>query len=103
MVLVMENLNIGIITTQIHFAIDTELSKHIWQLQGKGINFKVKWGVAAFASTYRWGSDKSIKELRSNYTVFCSNGIISEMCVRYLTYCKADECVNMKLIVAYLC
>ena len=25
------------------------------------------------------------------------------MCVQYLTYCKPDECVNMKLIVAYFC
>ena len=46
---------------------------------------------------------KSIKELRSNYTVICSNVILSGMCVRYLTYCKPDECVNMKLVVAYLC
>ena len=46
---------------------------------------------------------KSIKELRSNYEVICSNSILSEMCVQYLTYWKPDECVNMKLIVAYLC
>ena len=29
----------------------TEVSKHIWKLQDKGINFKVKWSVAAYAST----------------------------------------------------
>ena len=46
---------------------------------------------------------KSIKVLRSNYTVICSHGILSEMCVRHLIYCKPDECVNMKLIVTYLC
>ena len=45
----------------------------------------------------------SIKELRSNYAVICSNGVLSEMCVQYLTYCRPDEYVNMKLIVAYLC
>ena len=35
---------------------DTELSKHIWKLQDKDFNFKVKWSVAAYASTYRCGS-----------------------------------------------
>ena len=34
----------------------TEVSKHIWKLQDKGINFKVKWSAAAYASTYRCGS-----------------------------------------------
>ena len=39
-----------------HHEQDTELSKHIWKLQDKGINFNVKWSVAAYASTYRCGS-----------------------------------------------
>ena len=39
-----------------HHKQDTELSKHIWKLQGKGINFNVKWSVAAYTSTYRCGS-----------------------------------------------
>ena len=77
-----------------HHEQDTELSKHIWNLEDKGINFKVKWSVTAYASTYRCGLRRCD---------LCSNGILSEMCVRYLTYCKPDECVNMKLIVAYLC
>ena len=67
MVLLMENLNLAIITTQIHFAID---------FTNKTQNFQ--------------------KHLK---TVIRSNGILSEICVRYLTYCKPDECVNMKLIV----
>ena len=46
---------------------------------------------------------KSIKKLCSNYAIICSNGILSEMCIQYLTYCKPHECVNMKLIVACLC
>ena len=35
-----------------HHEPDTELSKHIWKLQGKDINFRVKCSVAAYASTY---------------------------------------------------
>ena len=38
-----------------HHKQDTELSKHIWKLQDKGINLNGKWGVAAYASTYRCG------------------------------------------------
>ena len=36
-----------------HHEQDTELSKHICKVQGKGINFKVKCSVTAYASTYR--------------------------------------------------
>ena len=34
-----------------HHKQDKELSKHIWKLQDKNINFTVKWSVAAYAST----------------------------------------------------
>ena len=33
-----------------HHRQDTELLKHIWKLQDKGIKFNVKWSVAAYAS-----------------------------------------------------
>ena len=60
MLLVMENLNLGTITTQIHFAINitnkTEFSKHIWQLQDKGINFTLKWSITDYVSKYKCGS-----------------------------------------------
>ena len=39
-----------------HHEQDTELSKHIWKIQDKGINFKVKWSVTVYASTHRCGS-----------------------------------------------
>ena len=39
-----------------HHEQDTELSKHIRQLQDKSINFTPKWSIAAYASTYRCGS-----------------------------------------------
>ena len=50
MVLVMENHTNSF--RHRHHEQDTELSKHIWKLQDKGINFKVKWSVAAYTSTY---------------------------------------------------
>ena len=60
MLLVMENLNLGTITTQIHFAINitnkTEFSKHICQLQDKGINFTLKWSITDYVSKYKCGS-----------------------------------------------
>ena len=30
---------------------DTELSNHVWKIQNKGVNFTVKWKIAAYAST----------------------------------------------------
>ena len=77
--LVMENLNLSIIliTTQIHFTINitnkTELSKHIWKLQDKGINFNVKWSVAAYASTYRCGSRRCDLCLTEKYVIARAN------------------------------
>ena len=38
-----------------HHEQDTQVSKHIRKPQDKGINFNVKWSVAAYASTYRCG------------------------------------------------
>ena len=77
MVLMMENLNLGIITTQINFAIDiknkTQLSKHMWKLQDKGINFKIKWSVAAYASTYRCGSRRYDLCLTEKYVIARAN------------------------------
>ena len=52
---------------------DTELSKHIWELQDKGINFKVKWSVAAYASTYRCGSRRYDLCLTEKYVIARAN------------------------------
>ena len=78
MVLVMENLNLGIINhtnsfLHRHHEQDTELSKHIWKLKDKGINFKVKWSVAAYASKYRCGSRRCDLCLREKYVIARAN------------------------------
>ena len=71
MLMVMENLNLGTITTQIHFAINitnkTEFSKHIWQLQDKGINFTLKWSITDYVSKYKCGSRMCELYLRETF------------------------------------
>ena len=76
MVLVMKNLNLSTITTQIHFAIEnfktfnyTKLSKHIWQVQDKDINFILKWSIAAYASTCRCVSRRCNLSLTEKYAI----------------------------------
>ena len=56
-----------------HHEQDTELSKQIWKLQNKGINFKVKWSVAAYASTYRCGSRRCDLCLTEKYVIARAN------------------------------
>ena len=56
-----------------HHKQDTELSKHIWKLQDKDINFKVKWSVAAYASTYRCGSRRFDLCLTVKYVIARAN------------------------------
>ena len=56
-----------------HHGQDTELSKHIWKLQDKGINFNVKWSVAAYASTYRCGSRRCELCLTEKYVTARAN------------------------------
>ena len=34
---------------------DSELSKHIWELQHKNINFTLKWSIPSYASIYKFG------------------------------------------------
>ena len=50
-----------------HHEQDTQLSKHIWKVQDKGINFTVKWSVAGYASTYRCGSRRCDPCLTEKY------------------------------------
>ena len=74
----MENLNLGIINDtnsfrHRHHEQDTELSKHIWKLQDIGINFKLKWCVAAYASTYRCGSRRCDLCLTEKYVIARAN------------------------------
>ena len=52
---------------------DTKLSKHIWKLQDKGINFTVKWSVAAYTSTYTCGSRSSDLCLAEKYVIERAN------------------------------
>ena len=52
---------------------DTKLSKHIWKIQDKGINFNVKWSVAAYASTYRCGSRRCDLCLTEKYVTARAN------------------------------
>ena len=76
MVLVMESLNLGTIITQIchrHHEQDTELSKHMWKLQDKGINFTLKWSVVPYASTYRCGSRRCDPCLTEKYVIAGAN------------------------------
>ena len=73
------------------------------RLQGQLKVLILMYSCAAIRISTLLKISNKFKELRSNYTVICSNSILSEMCVRYLTYCKPDECVNMKLVVVYLC
>ena len=56
-----------------HHEQDTERSKHIRKLQDKGINFKVKWSVAAYASTYRCGSRRCDLYLTEKYLIARAN------------------------------
>ena len=56
-----------------HHEQDTELSKHIWKLQDKGINFKVKWSVAAYASTYRCGLRRCDLSFTEKYIIARAN------------------------------
>ena len=56
-----------------HYEQDTERSKHIWKLQDKGINFKVKWSAAAYASTYRCGSRRCDLRLMEEYLIARAN------------------------------
>ena len=56
-----------------HHEQDTERSKHIWKLKDKGINFKVKWSVAAYASTYRCGSRRFDLYLTEEYLIARAN------------------------------
>ena len=56
-----------------HYEQDTERSKHIWKLKDKGINFKVKWSVAAYASTYRCGSRRCDLHLTEEYFIARAN------------------------------
>ena len=48
---------------------DTELWRHIWKLQDKGINFNVKWSIAAYASMHRCGSRKCDLCLTEKYAI----------------------------------
>ena len=50
-----------------HHKQDRDLSKHIWKLQEKGINFTVKCSITAYASTYRCGSRKCDVYLMEKY------------------------------------
>ena len=56
-----------------HHEEDTELSKHMWKLQDKGINFKVKWSAAAYASTYRCGLSRCDLSLTEKYVTARAN------------------------------
>ena len=72
-----------------HHEQETELSKHIWQLQDRGINFKVKWSIAAYASIYRCRSRSCDLCLTEKYIMARANhkyllnkrtGITSKCC-----------------------
>ena len=56
-----------------HHEQDTKLSKHIWEIQDKGINLNVKWSVAAYASTYRCGSRRCEFCLTEKYLIARTN------------------------------
>ena len=56
-----------------HHEQETELSKHFWKLPDKGINFNVKWSVAAYASTYRRESRKCDLCLTEKYVIARAN------------------------------
>ena len=78
LVLVIENLNLDTITTYVHFAIDItnkkhNFLKHIWKRQDKGINFTVKWSVAAYTLTYRCGSRRCHLCLTEKYLIARAN------------------------------
>ena len=78
MVLVTENLNLAIITTQIHFAIDiTNKTQNFQNTSGncktKASTSNVKWSVAAYASTYRCGSRRYDLCLTEKYVIARAN------------------------------
>ena len=52
-----------------HHKQDRDLSKHIWKLQVKGINFTVKCSITAYASIYRCGSRKCNVYLTEKYVI----------------------------------
>ena len=52
---------------------DAELSRHIWKLQDKDINFTVKYNIAAYASTYGCGSRKCDLYLTKKYVTARAN------------------------------
>ena len=56
-----------------HHKQDTELPKHIWKLQDKGIDFTVKCSIVAYASTYRCGSRKCDLYLSEKYAIARAN------------------------------
>ena len=95
MLMVMENLNLGTITTQIHFAINitnkTEFSKHIWQLQDKGINFTLKWSITDCLKIQMWIKNVWAlfkRNLSSNFTYLelTMEASMCEICVKYVKY-----------------
>ena len=55
----------------------TELSKHTWQLKRNGIEFNLKWGIAAYAKPYRCGTRRCDFCLTEKYIIAQANQIIS--------------------------
>ena len=51
----------------------TELSKHIWQLKRNGIEFNLKWSIAAYATPYRCGTRSCDLCLTEKYIVAQAN------------------------------
>ena len=80
-----------------HHEQDTELSKHIWKLQDKGINFKVKWSVTAYASTYRCGSRRCELCLTEEYVIGrANNKNLLNKRTELISKCRHKEYVHFK-------
>ena len=74
----MENSSIGTTITQISsrnhdYENKTELSKHIWQLKRYGIEFNLKWSIAAYATPYRCATRRCDLCLTEKYIIARAN------------------------------
>ena len=49
--------------------LDSELSKHIWQLKLNGTEFNLKWSIAAYATPYRCGTRRCDLCLTEKYII----------------------------------
>ena len=51
----------------------TKLSEHIWQLKRNGIEFNLKWSIAAYATPYRYGTRRCDLYLTEKYIIARAN------------------------------